>query len=456
MGVTKQLAEFCAKLSYDDLPQSVIDATINLTLDFVGVTARGSSVPSSQIMLKTIKELSAAGEAATIGGGCTMAPQYAALVNGAFAHALDYDDVCNVASLHPAVAIFPAALAATQYLNGSGKDFILSVVLGYEVMCRLGKTLGPAKHYAQGFHPTATCGVFGAAAAAGSLLGLNADQMVDAFGVAGSQAAGSMEFLTDGTWTKRMHPGWAAHSGIIAALLARNGFKGPATIFEGKAGFLNAYSHDTRPEEITDALGSVFYVTKTSIKPYSCCRYIHAPMDAVFSILKDHHLQPGEIEQITIGLLAVAYPIVAEPEAVKYDPKNVVDSQFSLPFGIAMAVLYGSATPNEYTEETLKSAAVSEMMKKVRFEKDPALDAIYPEKWPASAEIRTTDGKVLTAFIEYPKGDPENPMSWKELTRKFKHTTRTIYDTEKQEKAIQYINQLHDQTSMNPLCELLN
>ncbi|MBC7324163.1 MAG: MmgE/PrpD family protein, partial [Moorella sp. (in: Bacteria)] len=175
----------------------------------------------------------------------------------------EMDDVSNEASLHPGVAVFPAALSAAQVNGCSGKDFLAAVVLGYEVMVRLGKALGPAKHYAQGFHPTGTCGVFGAVAAAGKIMDLSEEQLVSAFGIAGSQAAASMEFLSDGTWTKRLHPGWAAHSGLLAVFLAKKGFKGPSSILEGKSGFLRAYSPDPDYAKVTENLGQSYAIMRT-------------------------------------------------------------------------------------------------------------------------------------------------------------------------------------------------
>jgi len=257
MGVTTTIADFCTGLKYSDLTSDDIEAVKKLGLDFIGLATSGSLTDSGRIMLDFVKKINCTGESVVIGSKHTTAPQYAALLNGTYAHSLDYDDVCNEASLHPGAAIFPAAFAAAKMVNANSNDFILSVVIGYEVMCRLGKVLEPSKHYGRGFHPTATCGVFGAAAAVGKLFGLNSTQMATTFGICGSQSAGSMEFLTDGTWTKRMHPGWAAHSGLLSAMLAQEGFTGPTTIFEGKDGFLNAYSYDTNSNELVEGLGRV-------------------------------------------------------------------------------------------------------------------------------------------------------------------------------------------------------
>jgi len=385
-------------------------------------------------MLKFMKALDRPGNGTVIAGFHKVAPEYAALLNGSFAHALDFDDLCNEASAHPGAAVIPAALAADDMTELSGKDFLLAVVVGYEVMCRLGKAINPARHYGRGFHPTGTCGAFGAAAAAGKILGLNAGQMTNALGIAGSQAAGCMEFLAQGTWTKRFHPGWAAHSGIIAAMLAREGYTGPSTIIEGKSGFLNSYSDGANPDDVLDKTGEVFYVARTSVKPYSACRYKHGPIDGIRKIMKDNALRPGDVSEITIGLLEVAYPIIAEPADLKYHPQSIVDAQFSLPFGAAVAVLYGNALPDQYSEEIIKSAEVAEVMKKVRIRKDPELERLYPRQWPSTVEIRTRGGGSYNTFVPYPKGDPENPLSWEELEEKFNGVTRSVYDPERQSR----------------------
>jgi 2-methylcitrate dehydratase PrpD len=279
MEETKELVKRCCKLRWQDLSPEVIDRVKYLTLDFLGVASRGSLSDSSVPMQAFVKEWGNDPDGASvIGSDWSAAPQYAALANGCAAHSLELDDVVNEASLHPAVAIFPAAFSASHIAQGSPEAFFEGVVLGYDVMIRLGKALDPTAHYAQGFHPTGTCGTLGAAITAAKILQLSEQETANALGIAGSQAAGSMEFLSDGTWTKRLHPGWAAHNGIIAALLAKNGYTGPSSIVEGKAGFLHAYSPGSDISKVLSRWGEPFEVMRTSIKPHSCCRYIQAPI----------------------------------------------------------------------------------------------------------------------------------------------------------------------------------
>ena len=201
--------------------------------------------------------------------------------------------------------------------------------------------LQPAEHYSHGFHPTATCGAFSSAAVASRLMGLTPKETMNAFGVAGSQAAGSLEFLSDGSWTKRFHPGWASHSGIVAAILARNGFTGPKTILEGKSGFIRSYSDRPNIERVVDGLGVDYQIVRTSIKPYACCRYNQAPIDCMINIIQQNDVNPVDIRSTRVGMLQVGFPIVAEPVAQKRRPSSVVDAQFSAPFAIAVAALRG-------------------------------------------------------------------------------------------------------------------
>jgi 2-methylcitrate dehydratase PrpD len=428
MDITRKLVDFCQGINYTDLPPEVIDRTEYLTLDFLGVASRGSMVESTKAMYGLVRDLGLDPKGGVVIGTGMRAPyQYAALANGTSAHSLELDDVHNEASLHPGVAVFPAAFAACEMAGADGKKFVEGAVAGYEVTVRLGKALTPSGHYGQGFHPTGTCGVFGAAVAASKILGLDDAQMLSAMGIAGSQAAGSMEFLADGAWTKRFHPGWAAHSGIIAALLAKRGFKGPSTILEGRNGFLHGYSSSSDARRVLEDLGDSYHVVTTSIKPHACCRYKQAPIDGILKIMEQNRLKADEVEKITLGILKTGFPIIVTPEESKYNPRSVVDAQFSMPFGAAIAVLYGKASLNEYTREKANSPRVKEMMMKVSCVEDPELDKVYPKQWPATAEIVTRDGKSYSAKVDYPKGDPENPLTWEELIDKVNGLASPIY-----------------------------
>lgn len=456
MELTKLLAEFGARLKFIDLPAETVDMAQYLALDFIGVAARGSLEESSRVMLEFARGLGVPGDGVVIASGYATAPQYAALVNGTYSHSLEMDDVNNEASLHPAVAVFPAALAAAQMTGCRPADFITGVVWGYEVMVRLGKALGPARHYGRGFHPTGTCGVFGAAAAASKILGLDREKTVSALGIAGSQAAASMEFLATGAWTKRMHPGWAAHSGLLAALLAQKGFLGPSTIIEGKSGFLRSYSPGPDPSQVLDGLGNGYQIVRTSIKPHSCCRYKQAPIDGILRIMRENNLTAADVTRIVIGMLKVSFPIVVEPPDLKRRPKSVVDAQFSMPFGAAVAVLYGKALLDQYTQKYLELPEVIELMQKVRCVEDEELDRTYPRQWRASVEIETVDGRRFRTNVDYPKGDPENPLTWDELIDKFNSITSPVFSFQRREKIVQKVRTLSADEGLAELLDLVS
>lgn len=456
MEITKELANFCSQLKFEKLSSEVIDRVKYFALDFIGVAARGSLEDSTKVMYQFIKDIIPASKGGVIiGTKMRTLHQYAALANGTSSHSLEMDDVNNEASLHPGVAIFPSAFAASEMGEKDGKRFVEGVVVGYEIMIRLGKALGPKEHYGRGFHPTGTCGTFGATAAAAKIFGLNEEQLVNAFGIAGSQAAGSMEFLAQGAWTKRMHPGWAAHNGIIAALLAKKGFKGPLTIIEGRDGFLHAYSTNADERKVLEGIGSSFEIMKTSIKPHACCRYKQPSIDGILKIMRENQLNPNDIEEVTLGILKAGFPIIVTPEELKYNPQTVVDAQFSMPFGAAVAILYGQASLNQYRERVIQLPEVKEMMKKIRCVEDPELEKVYPKQWPATVEIKTKDRRRFSVKVEYPKGDPENPLSWDELIDKFNSLTPSIYSKSKRRTIVDQIQRIDKEKNMAKWTKIL-
>lgn len=436
MTATKgqRLAEFCVALGDGGAPPAARDAAGPFLLDYLANAIGGSATGSAGAARRFLAAQGLAGPSTALGVGQAPA-QYAALVNGVSAHSLEMDDTHQPSSLHPGATVFSAALALLDD-GGDGSRFAPAVVAGYEVACRIGMAVQPKAHYDQGFHPTATCGVFGAAATAALLLGLDAPTLSHAFGIAGSMSAGLMEFLTDGSWTKRMHPGWAAHSGILAARLAQAGYTGPDTVFEGRAGFLHAYSPSPNPDALTSGLGSDFQILRTSIKAHACCRYKQAPIDSIIALMQSHGLREADVDSVTIDVLDAGWNIIVEPEERKRAPHSVVDAQFSMPYGAAIAMLYERASPAEYRPELLTDAAVQRAMAKVRCRRNPALDAEFPALWPAIVSLRTTDGRDLSLRTDHPKGDPENPLSPLEMEAKFRTLTADVLAESAQDRMI--------------------
>ncbi|MFM7737408.1 MAG: MmgE/PrpD family protein [Alphaproteobacteria bacterium] len=414
MGATAELAAWASSFRPSAIPAS---APV-LLLDWLGNAIGGVRGESSAAMARFLDRRAPRGESIAIGRDERLDAPWAALWNGQSSHVLECDDTHQGSSSHPGAATWSAVLALAEREDATLGDAMVAAVVGYELVGRLGEALGPAEHYARGFHPTGTCGTIGCAAAASRLLRLDERATANAIGIATSQAAGSMEFLADGAWTKRLHPGWAAHAGLVAADLAAAGFTGPATALEGRSGFLASHSAGPRVERLVDGLGRDLVIDRTSIKAHACCRYEQAPIDALLALRREHGLRAQHVDLVRIGMLAAGWDIVAEPRARKTAPESVVDAQFSMPFGAACAIVRGRASIHEHVPATLADPEIRALMARVECFRDPELDARYPRQWPCRVEVRTRDGRVLHARVDHPRGDPENPLSRDERVAK--------------------------------------
>ncbi len=418
---TRELVGFLHPLGARDLPAEVLDRARYFLLDYLAVTIRGSREESARAVQRMVQRIGANGCSTIIGTPARTIPGLAALANGAAAHGIEMDDTHSGGSIHLGATMYSAALALAETMPDTPMDALLAaVVAGFEAAARIAMAVQPKEHYALGFHPTQTCGVFGAAITSAKLLGLNADQTLSAVGIAGSMAAGSMEFLAEGAWTKRIHPGLAAQNGIHAALLAAEGFTGPLHILEGRDGFLHGYSRNAVPDRLTADLGKSFEILHTAVKPHACCRYMQGPIDAILGLTREHSLEARQIRRIEVAILEAGWNIVADPREKKYNPESIVDAQFSMPFGAAVAVMDGAAGLDQFTTDKIRSPRVRELMTKVALVKDVRLEEAFPKEWPARVTIETENGGRFEKFVRYPKGDPENPLSWDEMAAKFR------------------------------------
>lgn len=427
-AVTQQLADYVSGLRYAELPPAVAERGRWLITDTVGIALRARhESPAVDSLLAGLQRLGLAaaanaghdgGSARVIGDARPYSAAAAALINGALAHALDFDDTHAAGSIHPSAPIVPAALAAAELSRASGQDFIGAVVAGYETQIRLSLALVAKDHYARGFHPSATCGAFGAAAAAGRLLGLSASAMSSAFGIALSQSAGSMQFLHDGAWTKLFQVGYAAMNGLIAATLAAEGFKGPGAAFEGRNGFLRGYAPNAQPERVIQGLGSVFETLNIALKPYPSCRYTHAALDALIELKQRYALDAEQIDGVEIGLPQTGIAIVGAPLAAKQAPNNVVDGQFSMPFTAAVALRSGRLSWDDYPAH-LNDPITQALCRRIDVVNDPQAEAAFPANMSGSARVRLHDGRRVEKFVQIPRGEPDNFMTESELRDKF-------------------------------------
>src|ERR1700759_889762 len=422
---TETLAGYVADLKFTDIPPEVLERAKVLTLDFLGSTIRArseaESTPSMLKMLAALK-LDASGEATVFGDSKTWTPAVAALLNGALGHSLDFDDTHADSSLHPSAPVVPAAFAVGELVGASGRDVLTAIVAGYEVCCRLGNALDPTSHYARGFHPTATAGTYGAAAAAGKLFGLTKDQIVAAFGVAGSQAAGSLQFLVNGAWNKRYQVGASAMNGVIAATLARNDFVGATESVEGKHGLLVGYSDNAHPGKAVAGLGEIYETMKIGIKPYPSCRYTHAALDALIAMRREHNLTPDQIKRVEIGLHRNGITLTGDA-ATKRHPTSIVGGQFSMFFTGAVALDHGRFGWDDY--ERLGDAAVDALADKFFFLMIGRPQRAPPLPFAALFSITTDDGVHERLYAD-PSGEPSSFPDAQAMQQKFLTLARPV------------------------------
>ncbi|HEY1934681.1 MAG TPA: MmgE/PrpD family protein [Acetobacteraceae bacterium] len=430
MGITTQLAEFTAGIRLDRLPPEVVQRARFLVLDLVGNIVRARhDAESTASFLGTVRAMGmAAGNSGVFGDAARYTPAGAAFLNGALAHSLDFDDTHAPGSLHPGAPVIPAALAAGEMVGASGADVLAAIVAGYEVTCRVALALPAGEHYDRGFHPSATCGAFGAAAAAARVFGLDADGVAGALGTVLSQCAGSLQFLVNGAWTKRFQVGWAACNGLMAATLVREGFKGATEALEGRHGFLRAYAPNPKPERAVQDLGTVFELMATAVKPYPSCRYGHAGIDAALALRATNDLRPEQITAVTLGLPRSGMMLIGEPAAQKSNPQNVVDGQFSGPFVISSALATGAMGWDSY--DLLQDATVRGLLPKVHCEIDPEIEAEFPANMSGKLTIEARGEKFVRTVV-VPKGEPSNFLSEAELRAKFSGLTSAVLGAER-------------------------
>jgi len=414
VSIADSLANYLTDLQFDDLPKNVVEKAKMCLIDTIGVTLAGSRTETGRMIISLVKEWGGNEEATIFGDGCKVPSANAALVNGTLGHIHELDDGHRVAMGHPGVTSIPAAMAIAEKVGAKGKELITATVLGYEVFIRLAMSVNPS-HRDRGFHTTGTCGVFGAAAAAGKVLGLDKKSMVNALGIAGIQAAGLIEVMRGESRLKPLNAGKAAYNGVLAALLAKKGFTAPYTIFEGNDGFLRAYSDKYDIRTVTNGLGEDYLIKEIYVKPYAACRNAHPTIDCVLHLAKEHSLTPEEIEKVVVKTYYTAYKLTG----TEYKPKTESTAKFSLPYCVAAALTYGNLGPDEFTIKKITDKVLLQLASKVHVEVDAELDKLAPRKRGAFVTITTNSGGIYEWKVDNPRGEPEIPLSTDEVMFKF-------------------------------------
>ena len=454
MSETTKLAEFAAAITFESLPNNVRERVKFLVLDTVGIAIRARyDADSTPALLSACQALGyGSGNSRVIGSEETFTPVAAAMINGTLAHSLDFDDTHASGSIHPSAPIVPAALAAAEMVGADGRTVIAAIAAGYEVQIRLSLALGPSDHYERGYHPSATCGTFGAAAAAGRVFGLNAEAIERAFGIAGCQTSGSMRFLFDGAWTKRFQVGYAGHNGLLAATLAREGFVGPAGSVEGKDGFLTSYAPSPDCARAAADLSEAWETMKIGVKPYPSCRYSHAAMGAIVKARAVNDITPDEVEAVEVGLPNTGWRIIGENEEFKRNPKGPVDGQFSMPFCGAVVLRQGTMGWDDY-EKHLSDIDTKALAQKFSTIIDPWAESEYPTNMSGVVRIKTKRG-TFEEKVAVPKGEPENFMTASEFRQKFDDLTVPYMDPDQRDALSGALLGLDDAKAVVEMLEL--
>ena len=413
-AVAEELADGIARLEPDRLPPAVREKCADLLLDVIGlcVTARQQDYVAS-----AIAGWDDDGPCTVIGHRRTLSSAGAAFVNGTAAHGEDFDDTFEGGPVHAGAVVVPAVLAACERHHPHGPAALLGIAVGVEVLCRLSTVIPKAVHKA-GFHPTAVFGTMGAAAGVGAALGLPARGIVDALGVAGSMASGIIEYLAEGTWPKRMHAGWAAQSGVRAALLARSGFVGPRTVFEGVHGLFHGFARSTEGNfaALTGGLGERWVTETLAFKPYPCGTMAQPYIDCARRLHADG-IAPEDIDEIVCETAEGIVHRLWEPLADKQAPPNGFAAKFSVPYAIAAGLVHGGVGLASFTDAALRDRRVLAVAAKVRYQVDPHNP--YPDEYTGHLRARLRGGRVVEARQPHLRGGAHEPLTRADVEEKF-------------------------------------
>ena len=443
MQYSRIYAEYITNLQYSDLPPEVVEKAKMHFLDALGNILGAYEMPWSKMVIKLVTQMKGTPESTVMGAPHKYPMINAALANGTMAHGIDADDSgARPSWAHPGACIIPAAFAAAEAENVSGEELITALVAGYEISCRVDSAVYPGLRN-RGFHATGVIGTIGAVAAAGKVLGLNVEQMINAFGLAGIQAAGLEEWLTAGDMSKRLHAGKAAMNGLLAALLAREGYTGPATVFEGKYGLLNTHSEEYYPERLTEDLGTDYKLLKCKFKPYACCHELCPPIRMTMELKKKHGIKPEDVAKIRIGL----NHITAENQLKVAE--TPLHAQNHPAVAVAIALVEDQVFMKEFFE-CYTDPRVIELGKKAEVYTDEGIDAIFPTRIGTRMEITTKDGETYELFEE-----DKPPITPEFIKEKFTVFASMTLPKNKVEVILSHVDKLETLSSLEGLSKNL-
>ncbi len=458
-GLTGYVADFVCRTALTDLPPIVVENGKKSILDGLGLALSGSVAKSGELVRRHLADLDLASGAATvIGSAMKVAPRFAAFANGVGVHADDYDDTQLAVAkdrvygllTHPTAPALPAALAVGEAQDASGADVMLAYHLGVEVECKIAEAINP-RHYQTGFHATATCGTFAAAAAAERLMGLGEEAMRRALSIAGSQSAGLRENF--GTMTKPFHAGRSSESGVVAAQFAAYGWTATDKILEAPRGFFSAAGGGYDAAAIAGKLGSpwTFEAPGVSIKPHPSGSLTHPAMTEMLRLIREHGLEPAQVARVRVGTNSNM------PNAlIHHRPANELQAKFSMEFCMAILLIEGRAGLGEFTDEVVNRPDVQAMIERVDFVVDERAEAAGYHKMTSYIDITLRDGRVISGMADFGKGSPANPMSFDEVAAKFHECAAFAgWDRGKADDIVGMVREFENQTSLEALLSAL-
>lgn len=435
------------------MPPAVVAKSKLVFLDTVGIALASSTMDFGAMVTNVARKLGGANVSLLIGTSNRVGAANVVIANATLAHGLDYDDTLEEAIVHTGCCAGMTALAVGEELGASGAAVLEAAIVGTEVLCKVG-LVAPGKFHARGFHPTAICSTFGAAAAAGKLYGLSLEQWIDAFGLCGSQSSGIIEYLADGTWTKRLHPGWSAHGGVIATMLAKEGFRGPAKVFEGTHGFFSAFGgkNDYRLEKILE-LGKEWETPRLTFKSYPCGSISHPYMDCALRIKQKHAPAPEQIAEVVCRTAEGPVHRLWEPLADKQKPVSSYGAKFSLPYSIAVMLVRGRAGLDEFSDAAIKDPKLLDLAAKVRYELDATID--YPRHFEGHVQVKMKDGTIFQEDQLHPRGGFEDPLPPEEIEAKFRANARLALPQSRVDEIVDLVRQIEQLPAIGMLTERL-
>ncbi len=441
MQATRVLARFVADTRYEDLPSSLIAECKIALLDALAAAFVGSTLPWAQRVIEMVRELGGAAQASVVSQPWRADVSRAVLANGAMIGAFECEPLTGS---HAAGTVLPAALAISERDHRNGKDFLLALALGFELSGRLNRA-AVGLESTRGFHNPGVQGPFGAAAAVGKLLGLDAQTLASALGLAGSCAAGLLEFAWAGDDTKRIHLGRAGSLGLESALLAQKGLHGPLTVIEGRYGYFNAFSEPTDIARLTDGLGKKWIIQPASHKAFATHVTHQAVVQAIQDMKRDHQIDPGAITQVRIR---GSHRILEDRHCVR-DPKTVMGGQYSLPFTAAVALTRDMSDPLVYDQAAIDDALVRKLAQTMEIVIDPDLHELFPAELTIAC-----GGKTFSKLTSAHKGSPHNPLSWEDACEKFTRYTRKLIGEPQATAIMQAVADLERQDDMGRIAVL--